>query len=200
MPEDTALFTSATHSSDHLAENGIIDDYMPVNFTPSDNRVRSDGSLSPPQTEGTNQRLLDAGADSAVSVSPALSYYSASAIPTSASGETRHTASSPPSTPQRRPSIPHAVVHESRSHPSLGSDGGEFEMRVRSSLTSSSPSGPPPRTPDGTRPGIRERQESYVASPNITPARSPNPDGPSVVHEEEDEDGADPPWSGAIAL
>lgn len=199
VAEDAALFDGASRSSEHLP-GGVVDDYTPVRLTPSNPRIaRSDGSLSPPQTEGASQQLLDISAESSMPISPAPSYYSASAIPVSTSGEAsarQRTATSPPSTPQRRPSIPSAVVHESRSHPSLGSDGGEYEMRIRSSLPSLSPSGPPPRTPDGTRPGIRERRESYVPSVNNTPVRSGNRVDLLDGHEED----VSQPWSGAIAL
>jgi len=186
--ESTALFEDQSQTSAH--ETGISD-YIPVDQTPPTSRTPpNDGPMTHRPFEG----LLDVVSEPTAPVSPispAYSYYSVSALPASATLNSSPRSPSPPNF-SPRPLPPPAVVHESRSRPSLSSDGGEFEMHVRS--TGTPPSAPRPRTPDESRSGLRERQESYMRS-GASPSRTPNPYRQSVVDEE---DGS--VWSGAVAI
>jgi len=154
-------------------EKNPVDLSLPTSRTPP-----NDG----PMTHRPSEGLLEVVAEPTAPVSPispAYSYYSLSALNSS------QRSPSPP-TLSHGPLPPPAVVHESRSRPSLSSDGGEFEMHLRST------SAPRPRTPDESRSGLRERQGSYLRS-STSPSHAPNLYRQSVADEE---DG----WSGAVAI
>jgi len=188
--ESTALFEDQSQTSAQMHETGISN-YIPVDQTlPTPRTPPNDG----PMTRRPSEGLLDVVAEPTAPVSPispAYSYYSVSALPPSATLNSIPRSPSPTAF-SHRPLPPPAVVHESRSRPSLSSDGGEFEMHVRS--TGTPPSAPRPRTPDESRSGLRERQESYLRS-STSPSRTPNPYRQSVADDEDEST-----WSGAVAI
>lgn len=100
VPENTSLFDNGRGRDADIPEFAVNDDYTPVRpgrtpssalRTPPDSDTGS-GSNTPPPGLGSRSRsesklgsqdLLDVRADSTGPISPALSYYSASAIPVS---------------------------------------------------------------------------------------------------------------------
>lgn len=175
--ESTALFEDQSHSSAPMHETEVTT-YVPLEQTLSTPRTPP---INRPTTHPPSQGLLNVQVDSVAPVSPAFSYYSTSALPVSPSTRSNvHPRSSTPPASSLHPLPPQAVVHESQPRPSLNSDGSEFEMHVR---PTTAPLARTPRTPNESRPGLRERQESHMTL------------GLYLAEEEDD-----PPWSGAIAV
>lgn len=189
--ESTALFEDQSQNSAQMHENGITD-YVPIDKNLSTPPMPpADGPMTRHPPKGASPGLLDVKTEPAAPISPAFSYYSATALPTSASSNSSLPYPQPlPPSASRHALLPQAVVHESRSPPTSNSDGGEFEMHVRSTIASS-----PPRTPEGSR--LRGGPEAHVMSRTRSTSirsRTLDPYGYNPA------DGDDPPWSGAVAV